>query len=429
VYVLLMLAEILAAYALTVGMQHFGERLAGKVFYALSVLFPFVLLFYFKFSPSLPIGISFYTFQIVSYCIDVRRGRVELQRSLLRLATYVTLFPQLVAGPIVRYEDVAAVIDGMDGSGGKDDGNDSNECKKNDALVSFEQGAVRFLVGLAKKVLIANVIGEFVTEVSALPHTQRGILLSWAYAAAVCLQLYFDFSGYSDMAIGLGRMLGFSFPENFNYPFIAKSVSEFWRRWHMTLGGWFRDYVYIPLGGNRKGTLRWILNVLVVWMFTGLWHGAEWNFVLWGLSFAALLVAEKAFRRLAVRRNFWTGVIAHIYMVFVILATFLLFHNTQLNEAWQDIAGLWRLSGGAAVDIAVNRYLLINRLGILAIGVIGATPLPRNLWGVFYGRASQSGAGVVAVNFLECLFAVVLLLLCTAYLIDGSFNPFLYFRF
>lgn len=431
VYVLLMLAEIVAAYGLTIAMQRLGESLAGRACYALSVLLPFALLFYFKFSPFLPIGISFYTFQIVSYCIDVRRGHVALQKSLLKLATYVTLFPQLVAGPIVRYADVAAVIDGTgdsDGAVGKE-GKGSQGFLKSDTCVSFERGAVRFLVGLGKKVLIANVLGEFVAEVSALPHTQRGILLSWGYAAAICLQLYFDFSGYSDMAIGLGRMLGFSFPENFNYPFIAKSVSEFWRRWHMTLGGWFRDYVYIPLGGNRCGKLRWILNVLVVWMFTGLWHGAEWNFVLWGLSFAVLLVAEKAVKGLVRQRNMLTDVLRHGYMILVILGTFVLFHNTQLSGAWQDLTGLWRVPAGAQVDVVLNGYLLKNRLGILIIGIIGATPLPKKLWCGFCDRVSQTGAGRLAAVWLECAFSVALLLLCTAYLIDGSFNPFLYFRF
>ena len=197
----------------------------------------------------------------------------------------------------------------------------------------------------------------------------------------------------------------------------------------MTLGGWFRDYVYIPLGGNRKGTLRWFCNVLIVWMFTGLWHGAEWNFVLWGLSFAALLVVEKAFRHLALRRNAWTDIAGHVYMIFVILATFLLFHNTHLSEAWQDILGLWHVQDGAVVDEAVNGYLLKNRIGILVIGVIGATPLPKKLWDGFCEKMSQKGAGVFAVGFLECVFAAALLFLCTAYLIDGSFNPFLYFRF
>ncbi len=425
VYVLLMLAEIVVAYGLTIAMQRLGKSLAGKVCYALSVLFPFTLLFYYKFSPFLPIGISFYTFQIVSYCIDVRRGRVELQKSLLKLATYVTLFPQLVAGPIVRYADVAAVIDGIDSK----DSKGSQGFLKKDACVSFERGVVRFLVGLGKKVLIANVLGEFVTEVSVLPHMQRGILLSWGYAAAICLQLYFDFSGYSDMAIGLGRMLGFSFPENFNYPFIAKSVSEFWRRWHMTLGGWFRDYVYIPLGGNRCSKWRWIFNVLVVWMFTGLWHGAEWNFVLWGLSFAVLLVAEKAVKGLVKQHSVLTDVLGHGYMILVILGTFVLFHNTQLSGAWQDLTGLWRVPAGAQVDVVLNGYLLKNRLGILAIGIIGATPFPKKLWCGFCDRVSQTNVGRIAAVWLECAFSVALLLLCTAYLIDGSFNPFLYFRF
>ena len=415
VYVFLMLAEIVTAYVLTVLMQRFGERPAGRVFFFLSVIFPFVLLFYFKFSPSLPIGISFYTFQIVSYCIDVRKGRVKLQKNLLKLATYVTLFPQLVAGPIVRYEDVESVIEG--------------NVLKNDTHVSFERGAVRFIIGLSKKVLIANVLGEFVAEVSGLSHAERGILLSWAYAAAVSLQLYFDFSGYSDMAIGLGAMFGFSFPENFNYPFIAKSVSEFWRRWHMTLGGWFRDYVYIPLGGNRKGTARWLVNILVVWLFTGLWHGAEWNFVLWGLSFAVLLIVEKIVKSLVKKRNILTDLLRHGYMVLVIMTTFLLFHNTELSAAARDIAGLWHVSSKAVVDRAVNGYMLKNRIGILVIGLIAATPMPIKVWRSFCNMILQKDRGVFVVSLLECFLSLMLLVLCTAYLIDGSFNPFLYFRF
>lgn len=415
VYVFLMLAEIVVSYVLTILMQRLGKSLTGRVVYVLSVIFPFVLLFYFKFSPSLPIGISFYTFQIVSYCTDVRKRRVKLQKNLGKLATYVTLFPQLVAGPIVRYEDVAEVIDG--------------KMQKNDISVSFERGAARFIVGLSKKVLLANVLGEFVAEVSVLPHAQRGILLSWAYAAAVCLQLYFDFSGYSDMAIGLGAMLGFSFPENFRYPFIAKSVSEFWRRWHMTLGSWFRDYVYIPLGGNRKGTARWLVNILVVWLFTGLWHGAEWNFVLWGLSFAVLLVVEKAIKAIVKKRNFLTDIFGHGYMVLVIIMTFLLFHNTELSMAAKDIMGLWRVPPDAGVDWTINGYMLRNRIGILLIGLIAATPVPMKIGKAFCSMVPQNGKGVLAVSLLEGLLSLVLLVLCTAYLIDGSFNPFLYFRF
>lgn len=416
VYVFLMLAEILAAYVFTMLMQRWGSNV-DKVLCVLSVLLPFALLFYFKLQPSLPIGISFYTFQLVSYCVDVYQGRVKRQRSLLKLAAYVTLFPQLVAGPIVRYEEVAAVFEGEE----KQD--------KKDICVSLEQGMVRFLIGLSKKVLIANVIGEFVAEVSVLPQAQRGLLLAWAYAAAVSLQLYFDFSGYSDMAIGLGRMLGFHFPENFNYPFMSKSVSEFWRRWHMTLGSWFRDYVYIPLGGNRKGIVRWLVNILIVWLFTGLWHGAEWNFVLWGLSFAVLLVIEKIVKHTVKGTGCMAAVLGHLYMIAVIGMTFLLFHNTQLSGAVSDISGLWRVPVGAGILSDSNGYLLRNRMGILLIGLFGATPAPMRLWRLFCNVLSQRSSGVVLVRLLEGVGIFALLLLCTAYLIDGSFNPFLYFRF
>lgn len=422
VYVFLMLAEILATYVFTLLMQYFGNGAAGRLFFILSVTFPFVLLFYFKLSPTLPIGISFYTFQMVSYCVDVRKGRVKLQKSLLKLAAYVTLFPQLVAGPIVRYEDVEAVLEGTV----KDNNIKEYEC---DTCVIFGKSLVRFIIGLSKKVLIANVLGEFVTEVSALPYSQRGIILAWAYAAAVALQLYFDFSGYSDMAIGLGGMFGFSFPENFNYPFAARSVSEFWRRWHMTLGSWFRDYVYIPLGGNRKGTARWLMNIFIVWLFTGLWHGIEWNFVLWGLSFAILLVIEKPIKGHVKRQGSFINVIGHAYMVLVIMVTFLLFHNTEPGGAIGDITGLWGAPSGLQLISDLDGYLLRNRLGILLIGVIGATPFPKKIWRSLCSIITQKSQKGTAVSLLECAAALALLILCTAYLIDGSFNPFLYFRF
>ena len=422
VYVFLMLAEILAAYVLTMLMQRFRDNALGRLFYAMSIVLPFALLFYYKFSPALPIGISFYTFQIVSYCIDARRGNVALQKNLIKLASYVTLFPQLVAGPIVRYADVEAVINGK------------NDDRKTDACAIFMEGVARFIIGLSKKSLIANVLGEFVAEVSALPHGERGIALSWAYAAAVALQLYFDFSGYSDMAIGLGKMLGFSFPENFNYPFISKSVSEFWRRWHMTLGAWFRDYVYIPLGGNRKGAARWIANILAVWLFTGLWHGAEWNFVLWGLSFAALLMIEKAFKRFVKARNIkniniFTDAACHVYMIFVILATFMLFHNTKLSVTAADMAGLFGIYGKNCPNAGINGYILRNRLGILIIALIGATPLPKRIAQKLSYVLQSGKCGTAVANALQCAFLIASLMLCAAYLIDGSFNPFLYFRF
>lgn len=399
VFVFLMLAEILLVYVLTA----FRSRFC----YALSILVPFGILFFFKFSDVFPIGISFYTFQLVSYGIDVWKGRVARQKNLLTLATYVTLFPQLVAGPIVRYSDVEAALSSKERSG--------------DSYADFEYGIVRFCAGLGKKVLIANVLGEFVAEASALP--ERGITLSWCYAAAVSLQIYFDFSGYSDMAIGLGSMLGFRFPENFRHPFISGSISEFWRRWHITLGSWFRDYLYIPMGGSRVGRARWILNILVVWGFTGLWHGAEWNFILWGMLFAVLLVFEKFVKR-PVESSIVLEIVRHVYVVFFILISFLIFHNTNLGQAWYDIRSLWHFTAGAGAG-----YVLRNRLGILLVGIVGATPLPAVLWRLLQKRLRMLRGGDTVVHLLRAAFSVAVLLVCTAYIVDGSFNPFLYFRF
>lgn len=399
VFVFLMLAEILLVYVLT--------AFCSRFCYALSVFIPFGVLVFFKFSDVFPIGISFYTFQLVSYAIDVWTGRVARQRNLLTLATYVTLFPQLVAGPIVRYSDVEGAL--------------SSKEKACDTHVNFEYGIVRFCAGLGKKVLIANILGEFVAEAAALP--ERGIALSWCYAAAVSMQIYFDFSGYSDMAIGMGSMLGFRFPENFRYPFISGSISEFWRRWHITLGSWFRDYLYIPMGGNRVGRARWIFNILVVWGFTGLWHGAEWNFILWGLFFAVLLIFEKFVRRPSAG-SVVLEIIRHAYVVFFILISFLIFHNTDLGQAWYDIRSLWRFTEGTGAG-----YVLRNRMGILLIGVIGSTPLPAVLWGRLQKGLRMLRGGDTAVHLLRAVFSVAVLLVCTAYIVDGSFNPFLYFRF
>lgn len=440
VYVLLMLVQILLSYVLVWLADSFRQRRAAGIFYILSVLLPFAALFYFKYfsffmdtvfhiktkETALPIGISFYTFQIVSYCVDVYHQRVERQKNFITYAAYVTLFPQLVAGPIVRYSEIERTL--VKGAGFQD------------MHVNFGRGAVRFAVGLGKKVLLANVLGEFVTEVTALGSNgfHQSLALSWAYAAAVSLQIYFDFSGYSDMAIGLGSILGFPFPENFRYPFIAKSVSEFWRRWHMTLGAWFRDYVYIPMGGNRVSTPRWIRNILVVWLFTGLWHGAGWNFIVWGLLFAVLLVFEKWLGGLcagkAVFPKYMVCVLRHMYLIIVVLISFLIFHNDSLSGAAGDIRALFFRAGGigAAVqgtDLAVRGYLLRNRIVILLAGVICATPIPLWLWTRIQERLGVNKAGAAAVRALRGVLAVGLLILCTAYLIDGSFNPFLYFRF
>lgn len=438
VYVLLMLVQIAASYALLWLADVFRERRAAGIFYILSVLLPFMALFYFKYFNffvntvfgvktrviALPIGISFYTFQIASYCIDVCRGRVERQKSIVTYAAYVTLFPQLVAGPIVRYSEIEqTLVHGADFSDAK-------------VRADAGRGVVRFAVGLGKKVLIANVIGEFVAEVAALG--QRNLVLSWAYAVSVALQIYFDFSGYSDMAIGLGGILGFRFPENFRYPFISRSVSEFWRRWHITLGAWFRDYVYIPMGGNRVSRIKWIRNILVVWLFTGLWHGAGWNFIVWGLLFAVLLVVEKGVGRLTGQKRFLPGSVVnfmrHMYVVMVILVSFLVFHNDSLAGAAADIQALFSCGsciarGAGEVQSAVFHYHMRNRIVMLGIGLVGATPVPLWLWTKVQELLQGSAAGERTVRILRGMLTAVLLVLCTAYLIDGSFNPFLYFRF
>lgn len=436
VYVLLMLVQIVVSYVLLWLVDRFRERRAARIVYILSVLLPFMALFYFKYfhffmntvfgmktkAIALPIGISFYTFQIVSYCADVYHQRVERQKNVITYAAYVTLFPQLVAGPIVRYSEIEQTLE---------HGADFSKVREN-----FGSGVMRFAVGLGKKVLIANVIGEFVLDVAMLDH--RNVLLSWAYAVAVALQIYFDFSGYSDMAIGLGSMLGFHFPENFRYPFISRSVSEFWRRWHITLGAWFRDYVYIPMGGNRVRMARWIVNVLVVWLFTGLWHGAGWNFIVWGLLFAVLLVFEKGIRKLYHKKRFLPEMVVngiqHLYIVVVVLMSFLVFHNDSLSGALADIQALFSCGDHIAHDVsdaqaAVFSYFMRNRVVILCAGLIGATPVPVWLWTKMRERLQTSAAGNRAVCALEMMLTVGLFVLCTAYLIDGSFNPFLYFRF
>ena len=350
---------------------------------------------------ALPIGISFYTFQCLSYVIDVYRGDARAQRSIINFGTYVALFPQLIAGPIVRYVDVAR---------------DLNDRKT--TWEDFSHGLTRFLVGLGKKVLLANQFGLLTQQFREA--AQPSTVFYWLYAVAFTLHIYFDFSGYSDMAIGLGRIFGFHFPENFNYPYLSKSITEFWRRWHISLGSWFRDYVYIPLGGNRVGKGRWVFNILVVWMFTGLWHGASWNFVLWGLLFAALLLAEKwlpALQKLP-------GAVRHGYVLIIVIFSFVLFNAADLRQAGADFAGMLGLSRLPFMTAETGYYL--KSYGVLFLaGFVGATPLLRSA--VRWGNEHPDVSRVLTVA--EGIFCVVMLLLCTAYLVDGSFNPFLYFRF
>ena len=414
-YVFLMIATICTFYGCGLGIGKSHSRGAKKAWLILSVVSGLSLLALFKYADffigsvntvtgsriplmklALPIGISFYTFQCISYAIDVYRGDAQAQTNLIDFGTYVSLFPQLIAGPIVRYVDVARELK-----------------HRTHSLEGFALGMRRFLVGLSKKILLANQLGQL-TEIFRASGDQS-VLFYWMYAIAFTLHIYFDFSGYSDMAIGLGRIFGFRFIENFNYPYLSKSISEFWRRWHMSLGSWFRDYVYIPLGGNRVGKFRWVVNILVVWMLTGLWHGAAWNFVLWGLLYAAFLLAEKF---LPIEKL--PGFFRRIYVLLVVVLGFVLFNATSLRQALSDIRCLFGFGNLPAVSTEAVYYLRSYFVIFLA-SCIGATPLVRNI----ARRVQHTAVGAV----LEAVAMVALLLICTGYLVDGSFNPFLYFRF
>ena len=346
---------------------------------------------------ALPVGISFYTFQSISYTVDVYRGNVPAQKNPISFGAYVTLFPQLIAGPIVRYADVARELD-----------------HRTHNWENISIGARRFLIGLGKKVLIAD---QFALFIKLFRESQaQSVLFYWLYAIAFMLNIYFDFSGYFDMAIGLGRIFGFHFHENFNYPYISKSITEFWRRWHMSLGGWFRDYVYIPLGGNRVSPGKWVRNIFVVWLLTGLWHGAAWNFVLWGLFFGVMLLLEKwlpALQKLPV-------FLRHSYVLLLILFSFVLFNGEDLSQVGGDFSAMFGL---AHLPVATGETLYYLRsYGMLfAAGIIGATPLVKRI----ALRFANKRIGAI----LELILLIAILLLCTAYMVDGSFSPFLYFRF
>ena len=346
---------------------------------------------------ALPVGISFYTFQCLSYTIDVYRGTAEVQKDPVAFGAYVTLFPQLIAGPIVRYVDVAKELK-----------------HRSHTWEDLAYGLRRFLVGLGKKVILAD---NFALLIKIFRESgDPSMLFYWMYAVAFLLNIYFDFSGYSDMAIGLGRIFGFHFLENFNYPYLSKSITEFWRRWHMSLGSWFRDYVYIPLGGNRVSRGRWIFNILVVWMLTGAWHGAAWNFVLWGLLYAVLLLAEKWIPGLQKLPSF----LRHGYVLLATVLGFVLFNAESVSQAGSDIAALFGF-GGLPVVTAETLYYLRSYALLFVLGFVGATPVVK----LAARKISETKAGPV----LELLMLVVLLLVCTGYLVDGSFSPFLYFRF
>ena len=346
---------------------------------------------------ALPVGISFYTFQSLSYTIDVYRGNVPAQKNLISFGAYVALFPQLIAGPIVRYVDVARELNGRQHS-----------------WEDFCLGLRRFLVGLGKKILVAD---NFALLIKLFRESEaQSVLFYWLYAVAFTLNIYFDFSGYSDMAIGLGRIFGFKFIENFNYPYLSKSVTEFWRRWHMSLGSWFRDYIYIPLGGNRVGKGRWVFNILTVWMLTGLWHGAAWNFVCWGLLFGILLMVEKWVPGLQRLPN----LLRHGYVLLIVCLSFVLFNAESLSQALSDMGGMFGFAGVPLAN-AESLYYLRSYAPLFLMGFVGATPIVRDT----ARKIGEKPWGAV----LEVLLMAVLLIVCSAYLVDGSFSPFLYFRF
>lgn len=409
VYTLLLIFAALSNYIYSIFIDKYRGTGTAKAILGISVVINLGILCFFKYadffidSVSLPIGISFFTFQTMSYTIDVYRQDVKLEKNLVNLSMYVTLFPQLIAGPIVRLSDIQGQI--------KD---------RKIGIESIYMGVSRFVFGLGKKVIIANSLGELCAAYTE--SSENTVLFAWLAALCFALQLYFDFSGYSDMAIGLGKMFGFTFPENFNYPYISKSITEFWRRWHITLGRWFRDYVYIPLGGNRVSKGKWIRNVAIVWILTGLWHGAYWNFALWGIIYGVLLVVEKLWLGRVLEKL--PAFVSHIYVVLVILVTFVIFNGTSM-EAIGDQLGAMVGLGGASATGALSIYYLKSYAVLIIIAIVGATPLPKML----ARKLEESPMGSKLMVVLMPAIVAIILLVVTAYLIDGSFNPFLYFRF
>lgn len=377
----------------------------ARVFVMLSVVINLALLAVFKYAGkyALPIGISFYTFQSMSYTIDVYRGKAKAEHNPINFGAYISMFPQLIAGPIVRFSDIAVQM---------------RERKTDIEKVRY--GVMRFVCGLGKKVLLANQAGEIFKAVTGYGAEQMTTVAAWLGILAFMFQIYFDFSGYSDMAIGLMSIFGFTIPENFRYPYESKSITEFWRRWHISLGSWFKEYVYIPLGGSRNGIQRTFLNIFIVWFLTGLWHGATVNFVLWGLYFCFFLIMEKTWLlKLLERLPVW---ISHVYALAVIYFGWLLF-------AWEDIKGhrvyLKAMAGIGSGGLISNEtmYLLVSNMVLLLLLVIGSTSYPRRIAAAFMKRDS------VGVSLAQSVYVVCVLLLCIAYLVNGSYNPFLYFRF
>lgn len=414
----IMILSILATYIFGILIDKYKKTKYSKIFLILSIFINIGLLIYFKYADFiikninlwlsnkidlihviLPIGISFYTFQLISYIVDVYRGEAKVQKNIIKLATYISLFPQLIAGPIVRYTTIESQLENREYN-----------------MKNFSIGVRRFIIGLGKKVMIANVMGNLINIF--LASDEKSVLFYWLYAIALMIQIYFDFSGYSDMAIGLGKMLGFDFPENFNYPYVATSITDFWRRWHISLSSWFRDYIYIPLGGNRVSKLKWIRNIIIVWMLTGLWHGAEWNFVIWGLYFGILLIIEKVFLLKWLQKL--PKIISRIYTLFIVMISFIIFNGEGISAILENIGGLFKF---VSIPLITNEniYYLKSYIIVIILGIIGATPICKNI--LTHEKLKK------ILNVLEPIYLLLIFIICTSYIVDGSFNPFLYFRF
>ena len=416
-YIILMIIEIVLAYF----EARLIEKYKSKEIFIFSIFIHVLLLCIFKYTNFLitningifntnisllnivlPIGISFYTFQIISYLVDVYKEKVKAQKNFISLATYVSLFPQLIAGPIVRYETINDELD-----------------NRKQTFNDFSSGISRFIIGLSKKVLIANILGEL-CNIFILSN-EKTVLFYWIYGISYSLQIYFDFSAYSDMAIGLGRMFGFHFMENFDYPYISKSITEFWRRWHISLSSWFKDYVYIPLGGSREGTFKLIRNILIVWLLTGLWHGSEWTFVIWGMFIGILLVIEKLLLNKYIEKL--PSIVRRIYTLFIIMISFIIFSGSNINESFNNIVGLFNFSN-PFINKFTMHYLKDYGL-VLIIAIFLSTPILKNT--IIKLKENKKINNII--NILDIIVLLILLVIVTSYLIDSSYNPFLYFRF
>lgn len=416
IYVILMLLSIIFNYVAGRIFEGLFDKASRKRQLIISVIVNLALLGFFKYAGfligiinsifgadiawkelPLPIGISFYTFQALSYVIDVYRGKVGVQKNIIDFATYITMFPQLIAGPIVRYDQIKDQLK-----------------RRTISLAKAGQGMERLLLGLSKKVILANNLGLLFQTIQAAD--ERSFLTAWLGTAAYTMQIYFDFSGYSDMAIGMGKMLGFEFPENFDYPYLAKSITEFWRKWHMTLSGWFREFVYIPLGGNRRGALRQVLNILIVWALTGLWHGANWNFVIWGLYYGILLIIEKFILIPLCKRL--PGAVKHIYTIIIVMIGWTIFSNTDFSVMGIYLKNLFGAGVAGFADSGFLYYLKSNLI-LIIISVICCAPVIRRLM----SRVEKKRP------IFNIIFCIVIFIVSIGFLVSGSYNPFLYFRF